>query len=162
MALRRRRSSGRISRPRVASDTDVRRRQAALLRLTTAIAAAADETDVYRSVVQGLHDEALGYDFLGAFVLDPASGDRVLQASIGWPDVPTAWRVHRGQGLSERALEDGRLHYTPDVTRAAGYLPSLASGSELDVPLRVDGQTIGVLVVESSEPNAFSETISKS
>jgi PAS domain S-box-containing protein len=141
----------------VASDTDVRRRQAALLRLTTAIAAAADETGVYRSVVQGLHDEALGYDFLGAFVVDPASGDRVLQASVGWPDVPTDWRVHRGQGLSERALEDGRLHYTPDVTRAAGYLPSLASGSELDVPLRVDGKTIGVLVVESSEPNAFGE-----
>ena len=157
MALRRRRSSSRISRPRVASDTDVRRRQAALLRLTTAIAAAADETGVYRSVVQGLHDEALGYDFLGAFVVDPASGDRVLQASVGWPDVPTDWRVHRGQGLSERALEDGRLHYTPDVTRAAGYLPSLASGSELDVPLRVDGKTIGVLVVESSEPNAFGE-----
>jgi PAS domain S-box-containing protein len=133
------------------------RRQAALLRLTTAIAAATDETEVYRSMVNGLHDEALGYNFLGAFLLDAATGDRVLQASVGWPDAPHHWRVHAGQGLSERALEDGTLHYTPDVTRAAAYLPSLASGSELDVPLRVDGNTIGVLVVESSEPNAFGE-----
>jgi PAS domain S-box-containing protein len=134
---------------------DAARRQAALLRLTTGIAAATDERAVYRSMVDGLHDEALGYNFLGAFLLDEASGDRVLQASIGWPDAPSQWRVHRGQGLSERALQDGQLHYTPDVTRAAGYLPSLASGSEVDVPLRVDGRTVGVLVVESSEPNAF-------
>jgi PAS domain S-box-containing protein len=134
---------------------DAARRQAALLRLTTGIAAATDEREVYRSMVNGLHDEALGYNFLGAFLLDEASGDRVLQASVGWPDVPSHWRVHRGQGLSERALQDGQLHYTPDVTRAAGYLPSLASGSEVDVPLRVDGKTVGVLVVESSEPKAF-------
>jgi len=132
------------------------RRQAALLRLTTGIAAATDEAEVYRSMVNGLHDEALGYNFLGAFLLDVTTGDRVLQASVGWPDAPRDWRVHRGQGLSERALQDGQLHYTPDVTRAAGYMPSLASGSEVDVPLRVDGRTIGVLVVESSDPNAFS------
>ncbi|UCF19268.1 MAG: GAF domain-containing protein [Gemmatimonadota bacterium] len=133
------------------------RRQAALLRLSTAIAAAHEETEVYQSVVNGLHDEALGYNFLGLFLLDPETGDRVLQASVGWPDVPENWRVHRGEGLSERALRDGQLHYTADVRRESQYLASLASGSEVDVPLRVNGDTIGVLVVESSEPNAFGE-----
>ncbi len=49
-------------------DEDVARRQAALLRLTAGIAAATDEADVYRSMVEGLHDEALGYNFLGAFL----------------------------------------------------------------------------------------------
>ncbi len=133
------------------------RRQAALLRLSTEIAAAHDEVEIYRSVVRGLHDEALGYNFLGVFLLDPDSGDRVLQTSVGWTDVPEDWHVHRGEGLSEQAVLDGKLHYTPDVTRAARYLPSLNSGSEVDVPLRVDGRTIGVLVVESAEPNAFGE-----
>jgi PAS domain S-box-containing protein len=144
-------------RRRVHRDSDVSRRQAALLRLTTAIAAATSEADVYGSMVNGLHDEALGYNFLGAFLLDAESGDRVLQASIGWSEAPVHLRVHRGQGLSEKAIDDGKLHYTPDVTRAARYLASLASGSEVDVPLRVDGKTFGVLVVESSEPNAFGE-----
>ncbi|MDH4043771.1 MAG: GAF domain-containing protein [Gemmatimonadota bacterium] len=133
------------------------RRQAALLRLTTAIAAAADEPEVYRSMVNGLHDEAIGYDFLGVFLLDPDSGDRVLQASRGWTGVQPDWHVHPGEGISEQAVQDGRLHYTPDVTRDARYLASLNTGSEVDVPLRVDGRTIGVLVVESTEPNAFSE-----
>jgi len=131
-------------------------RQAALLRLSTGIAAAHTEADVYESVVTGLHDEALGYDFLGIFLVDEETGDRVLQASIGWSGVPIGWRIPPGQGLSERPLEDGRLHYTPDVTREARYLSTLASGSEVDVPLRVDEKTVGVLMVESSEPHAFS------
>jgi PAS domain S-box-containing protein len=133
------------------------RRQAALLRLTTGIVSARTEDDVYQSVVNGLHDEALGYIFLGVFILDPETGDRVLRASIGWPDVPPDWRVRRGEGLSQRAIDDGRLHYTADVSRESSYLPTLVRGSEVDIPLRVDGETIGVLVVESAERDAFDE-----
>lgn len=131
------------------------RRQAALLRLSAEVAAAPTEVDICRAVVNGLRDPALGYVFLGLFLVDDASGDRVLQASVGWPDVPKGWRVHPGQGLSERPLQDGRLRYTPDVTRVAGYLPSLNSGSEVDVPLTMSGKVSGVLVVESAEPDAF-------
>jgi PAS domain S-box-containing protein len=133
------------------------RRQAALLRLTTGIAAARDEAEVYRSVVRGLHDEAIGYDFLGVFLLDPQTGDRVLQTSIGWPGVPEDWRVPQGEGISQLAIDDGEIHYTPDVRREPGYIPSINSGSEVDIPLRVDGETVGVLVVESAEPDAFRE-----
>ena len=78
------------------------RRQAALLRLSTGIAAAHDEADVCRTIVEGLHDEALGYDFLGAFLTDESTGDRVLHASIGWPDVPENFRVPPGRG--DRAI----------------------------------------------------------
>ena len=131
------------------------RRQAALLRLSAEIAAAPTEAEICRAVVHGLRDPALGYVFLGLFLVDEATGDRVLQASIGWPDVPENWRVHPGQGLSERPLKDGKLHYTPDVAREAGYLPSLNSGSEVDIPLLVGGRVFGVLVVESTRKNAF-------
>jgi len=72
-------------------------REAALLRLTTAIAAAREEAEIYRSMVEGLHDEAIGYDFLGVFLLDPATGDRVLQASVGWDRIPHGMRVHPGR-----------------------------------------------------------------
>jgi PAS domain S-box-containing protein len=129
-------------------------RQSALLRLSAQVAAAYDEAEVCERVVSGLRDEALGYDFIGLFMLDE-SGDKVLKASVGWPEVPENWRVRKGEGLSDRAIVDGQLHYTPQVTREKTYLPSLNSGSEVDVPLRVEGQTVGVLVVESTEPNAF-------
>jgi hypothetical protein len=91
------------------------------------------------------------------FLVDTASGDRVLHASVGWPDAPPGWRVHPGQGLSERPLHDGKLRYTSDVTREAGYLPSLNSGSEVDVPLQMGDTVFGVLVVESNAPDAFTD-----
>ena len=145
-----RRSRGR---PRIAGATA--RRQSALLRLSAGIAAAQDEDDVCRAVVEGLHDEALGYDFLGVFMLDPATGERVLHASVGWAGVPASMRIPPGHGISERPLLDGQLHYTPEVTRDAHYLPALASGSEVDLPLLIEGKPVGVLAVESTEPNAF-------
>jgi PAS domain S-box-containing protein len=143
------------ARPRIAGVTA--RRQSALLRLSAQIAAAPDEDAVAAAVVGGLHDEALGYDFLGVFLLDFADGDRVLRASVGWPGVPQSMRIPPGHGLSERPLLDGQLHYTPEVTRDAHYLPALNSGSEVDVPLLIDGAPVGVLVVESAQPNAFGQ-----
>ena len=85
---------------------DASRRQAAMFRLSAAIAATHDEDEVYQSVVSGLHDEALGYDFLAVFLIDEETGDRVLRASVGWPDVPPDMRVHRGEGLSEQAVRE--------------------------------------------------------
>ncbi len=131
------------------------RRQAALLRPSAEIAGAPDEDQICRAVVTGLQDPALGYVFLGLFLVEEASGDRVLRATVGWPGVRPGWRLHPGQGLSERPLHDGRIHYTPNVTREAEYSPSLNSGSEVDVPLRLGDQILGVLVVESAEPDAF-------
>ena len=143
--------------PRTSRRSAQAHRQAALLRLTTGIVSAHNEDDIYHAMVDGLHDEALGYSFLGAFIIEPDTGDRVLRASAGWPDAPESWRVHKGEGLSARAAEDGTLHYTADVTREASYLPSRVRGSEVDIPLRVDGETIGVLVVESDERDAFDD-----
>ena len=138
------------------SDSPLAHRQSALLRLSTGIAAAHDENAVSTSVVEGLHDDALGYDFIGVFLLDPASGERVMRASIGWPGTHEDYRVPPGRGLSERPLLDGRLHYSPVVSAEPGYVSDApAGGSEVDVPIGIAGEVIGVLVVESSEENAF-------
>ncbi len=132
-------------------------RQAALLRLSTSIALADTESDICLRVVEGLHDPALGYDFLGVFLRDKLTGERVLSASIGWEGASPGWRVQPGKGISELALLEGRLHYTPDVRGERRYLKTLNCGSEIDVPLVVHNDTIGVLVVESSEPSAFGQ-----
>ena len=84
------------------------RRQSALLRLSSAIAAATNEQEICESVVNGLRDEALGYNFLGVFLVNDASGDRVLVASVGWTAAKPGFRLTPGQGISERALLDGK------------------------------------------------------
>jgi len=132
-------------------------RQAALYRLSAAIAAARDEDEICRRVVEGLHDEALAYAYVAIFLLDPSTGERVERASVGVSGDAAPVRLRPGQGLSEQPLLDGLVHYTPDVTQAAGYVPTLSSGSEVDVPLKIGSEVIGVLVVESRQPNAFSQ-----
>ena len=131
------------------------RRQAALLRLSTAIAAAETEVEICGAVAEGLHDEALGYDFVALLLVDEPTGDRVLVATSGAADLPPDLRVRPGQGLSERPLLDGKLHYTAEVTHDTRYLPTRNRGSEVDVPLQINRQLVGVLVVESNRAHAF-------
>lgn len=116
-------------------------RQAALLRLSTAIAVASDEDGVCRSVVEGLNDPALGYDFLGMFLLEPETGDRVLRASVGWEGAKGGMRVPPGGGISQQAMLDRDLHYTPRVKDVSSYIPTLGTGSEIDVPPRNSRRT---------------------
>jgi PAS domain S-box-containing protein len=125
------------------------------MRLSTAIAAADNETDICQAVTGGLRDEALGYDFVALLLVDETTRDRVLVASAGWADAPAGLRVPPGAGLSERPLKDGRLHYTPQVTQDTRYLPTRNEGSEVDVPVMINRQLVGVLVVESNHPHAF-------
>ncbi len=137
-------------------DSPLAHRQSALLRLSTGIAAAHDEDAVCASVVDGLHDDALGYNFIGVFLVDSDSGERVMRASVGWPGSHENYRVQPGRGLSERPMLDGKLHYSPVVSAEPGYVSDApAGGSEVDIPIEIDGSVIGVLVVESAEENAF-------
>jgi hypothetical protein len=70
-------------------------------------------------------------------------------------DAPPGLRVRPGEGLSERPLLDGRLHYTPQVTHDTRYLPTRNEGSEVDIPLMINKRLVGVLVVESNRPHAL-------
>ena len=133
------------------------RRQSALLRLSASIASAHDEPEVCRAVVDGLREDALGYNFVGVFLLEVESGDRILAAATGWDDIPAGMRVPRGQGLSARPLVDRKIRYTEDVAKEPEYVPGLSSGSEVDVPILAGDEVLGVLVVESREPKAFGE-----
>src|ERR1700691_97045 len=103
--------------PKVSAETRIRDRGAALMRLGTAIAAAETEVEICQAASGGLRDEALGYDFVALLLVDEVTHDRVVVASSGWADAPAGLRVRPGEGLSERPLLDGQLHYTPQVTR---------------------------------------------
>jgi hypothetical protein len=60
-----------------------RHREAALLRLSTGIAAAETEPDICEAVAAGLQDAALGFDFVAVLLVDEPTGDRVVVASRG-------------------------------------------------------------------------------
>ncbi len=128
-------------------------RQAALLRLSADLGAVLEEREVCQRVVDSLHD-TLGYDFVALLLVDQATGDRVHAASAGEIEPPA--RIAPGDGLSERPLLDGQLHYTPDVSQEPGYIYWMG-GSEVDAPVRIGGEVQGVLIVESKQRDAFDQ-----
>ena len=132
-------------------------RESSLLRLSAGIASAPDEREVCRHVVEGLRDESLGFNFVAMFLIDDETGERILRASVGWSGLSEGWRIPADEGLSARAVESATLRYTPDVTEEPLYVPGLSSGSEVDVPLILDGEVVGVLVVESETTGAFDD-----
>lgn len=133
------------------------RRQEALARLGARLTAALDENDVCQSVVEGLQDEALGYSYVAFYLVDEVTGDRVVRASAGLTQyLPPHLRLSPGDGISERSLLDGQLHYSPDAKREPAYVPGL-NGSEVDIPVFIDSKAAGVLVVENARVNAFEQ-----
>jgi hypothetical protein len=130
------------------------RRQAALINLSAEIASAHNEDEIIDRVVDGLRDDALEFEFLGLFLLDE-DGARVLRKSFGWPGVQPGLRLAPGVGLNERAVLDGSLHYSPRVEEEESYFTTLGTGAQIDVPLKSGEEVIGVLTVESAEPDAF-------
>ncbi len=85
-------------------------------------------------------------------VIDPA---KIIPGAT--PPFPIRFPV-QGLGLLAWAAREGECAYAPDVhadTRYlfVHYLP--AARSELAVPLKVGDRVVGVLDVESDEPNAF-------
>ena len=129
------------------------KRQAALFRLSAELAATLDENEVSRRAVDGLHD-TLGFDLVAFFMVDEATDDLLLAASTGVDNPPS--RISRDQKLSEPALLDGQIHYTPDVTQENQYFHDLR-GSEVDVPILIDEKVQGVLIVENRKPDSFNQ-----
>ena len=125
-------------------------RQAALLQISTELSKTFDETDIFQHVVDGL-EKNLGFEHVGILTVDDATGERVLRAGSSWP---RSVRLPSGQGLSERPLLDGKLHYSPDVNIEPQYFSGI-DGSEVDVPIWLDSKVTGVLSVESPRLDAF-------
>jgi hypothetical protein len=90
--------------------------------------------------VDGLHDEALGYAFLGVFLLDPATQDRVLGVGrLGRH--PPDMRVRRLERATHRGPQ-AALHARDRGPRTSGR-----AVAPVDIPILAD-DAVGVIVVE--------------
>ncbi|MEJ2757579.1 MAG: GAF domain-containing protein [Anaerolineales bacterium] len=124
-----------------------------LYKLSAELVAHLDEKTICKQVTYRL-SESLGYDFVAIFLKDEITQIRHLVASAGFKDPATP--LHPGQGISEQPFLDGKLQYTPDVTKDERYFYG-SGGSEVDVPIWVNDQVVGVIIAEKSQKNAFSQ-----
>jgi GAF domain-containing protein/HAMP domain-containing protein len=108
-----------------------------------------------------LISEQFGFYHAGIFMIDSGREWAELQAASSEGGQRLLTRQHRlrvGQGIVGAVAQQGTYRLALDTGADAQYFdnPDLPdTRSEIALPLRVRGETIGVLDVQSREPNAF-------
>lgn len=95
------------------------------------------------------------------FLLDPNTHEFFVRTSIGHLEENSNIRIAPGVGLIGTAAQQKRPVYAPDVSQDSRYIGSpSATKSEVAIPLMVRDEVVGVLDIQSEEPDAFdSETL---
>lgn len=102
-----------------------------------------------------------GYRSVGIMLRDRQDDDWLVMAAgnDGVEHVPNGERQHVSTGMCGRAVMTGLTQLSNDVTSNPYFVqgPGMRTRAELDVPLKVGGRVLGVLGIESEQPDAFTE-----
>jgi len=137
------------------------------LNATTAVAneAAAVRGDPVQLLHRVVSVISRQFDFYqtGVFLLDPRREWVELRAASsegGQRLVAQGFRLRLAEGMVGDVVRQGRYRLAQDVQQDASFRPNPElpdTRAELALPLRVRGQVMGVLDVQSAQPNTFHE-----
>ena len=104
--------------------------------------------------------ETFGYTRSGVLLKDNETNELVIAAVRGWT-INYHMKGERFKigkyGMIGHVAATGETYYAPDVTVDPYYQVSEESTrSELDIPLKINGDLIGVFNIQHQEPDAFS------
>jgi sigma-B regulation protein RsbU (phosphoserine phosphatase) len=100
-----------------------------------------------------------GYNRLAILLTDPETEELVIAA--GWTGERclkgTRFKIGQNNGLGTYAATTGATFYAPDVRKVPFYVEGEPeTRSEIDIPLTIRGEVIGVFNLQHVETNAFS------
>ncbi len=144
--------------PEAASQEPTTRMESFLLEVADAVNTTLDLETLMRRVAELVH-RIIHYDVFAILLLNEKRQELRVRFQVGHsPEVAAQIRVKVGSGITGTAAQRGEAVLVNNVLKAPEYISSGAKVlSELAVPLIVKGRTIGVLDVEASESNFFSE-----
>ena len=108
--------------------------------------------------------QSFDYYHAGLFLLDEIVGELEMRAIAGaFADTaPPDHRLALGEGIAGWVAQTGKTLLANDVSQEPHYVPGILketlTQAELCVPLKLAGQVIGVLDIQSTQLNAFDET----
>jgi L-methionine (R)-S-oxide reductase len=109
-------------------------------------------------VVEELHNRFGHYDWVGIYWVDAAANELVLGPWIG-PEATEHTRIPMGVGICGSAAASGQTEIVADVNADPRYLACfVTTRSEIVVPIFADGQVIGEIDIDGSDPSAYDET----
>jgi sigma-B regulation protein RsbU (phosphoserine phosphatase) len=103
---------------------------------------------------------AIDYEVFAIFLLNEKTQELRVGFNIGHPrELIRDLRIKVGEGIVGRAAQTRRPVLVNDVKNDSGYIPSLpAIRSEMAVPLLFKGRLIGVIDLESPQPDFFNDS----
>lgn len=129
-------------------------RLSALHRIALSLSATLDITTLLDTILEQLAG-LWGYDCGAILLYDASRHELVLAAGRGYAR-EIGFRYPADQGLTGEVMRTGTPACVSDVGRDPRYIPGLEGArSNVAVPLVWQGQTIGVLNVESLQTNAY-------
>ena len=144
------------------SDRSIRRedpaaRFQALCELAQEMALVKDEESIH-SVVLDVAQRVLDFFNCAIMLVDEITNELVMVAQSGYPEELHGVRLPMTSdaGISRWVAQHGEPLYVPDVRQDPRYIPGVREArSELAVPIKIRGRTIGVINVESEHFDAF-------
>jgi PAS domain S-box-containing protein len=135
----------------------------ALYRTSQGLASSLDADELIEDVVALLKQI---FDFYHAqiFLLDPADHDLVLKKAsgkVGEQLLQGEFRLPRGTGIVGHVAETGQPFLTNDVNNVVFFYrnPLLPDTQcELTVPIKVEGNVVGILDIQDAPPHRFTES----
>jgi signal transduction histidine kinase len=122
--------------------------------------------DIDQLLDQVVHliQKTFGYDHVAIAMIEDQYAVYRVGAGRLWEDPafnfnPSHLKIG-SEGITGRVAASGNLIYLPDVREDPAYVEMQGSGtlSEVTVPVKVKGNVIGVLDIQSDRVNAFDET----
>lgn len=125
--------------------------------ITTSAASGTTLEEALESAVQGLQ-VTLGGDRVAILLADREFKSLAVEAAVGYSEEIIGRRIPVGSGITGWSASHRRPLRVDDVAEDARYIEaSPNTRSELAVPLIYRNDVLGVLNVESEQPNAYTE-----
>lgn len=122
-----------------------------------------DTTDILRQVV-AITADIMKADVCSIYLYDAGKDVLILAATKGLKDDAVGRvTINPGEGITGRAAKQGRTVSVSDVTRDKRNVYIPITGEEeyrslLSVPLKFQGELVGVINVQTREPRRFQQT----
>lgn len=119
------------------------------------VEAATDLSVLQKKIVDAMATRLPHYDWVGFYMLD--GDDRTMLVLGAFHGAPTEHvRIPVAQGICGAAVAEGETIVVDDVTADPRYLScSIETRSEIVVPIRVHGEIVGEIDIDSHTPAAF-------
>ncbi|HLF25946.1 MAG TPA: GAF domain-containing protein [Anaerolineae bacterium] len=124
------------------------------------VASATTLPEALERVVRSVH-AAMQRAWVSVLLVDSVTADLSIHAVSNRAHWITDGCLKAGQGIAGWVAQTGRSALVPDVQSDPRYIDLSTDGttrSQLAVPLIADSQVVGVLNLESAQPDAFDET----